>query len=384
MHVHHGLSPNADAWLVHCQSTCDALGVPLHAARVRVEEAGRGLEAAAREARYRVFAALDVDALALAHHRDDQAETLLLQLLRGASVRGLAAMPAARPLAGRVQLLRPLLELDRASLERYAHAHGLAWVEDESNLDPSLARNHLRHTVLPVLERDAPGMTRALAAAASQFAEWAELLDALADADAAGQGEEGSPAIAHLRDLPEPRARNLLRRFLEGEGVEVRRHALVEATRQLRDSGDNAQVRVDLGGFSVVRAGGRARVVAASVFAEVPPLRRPWQGESVVDVGAAGRLTLHATVGEGVVLTGGAVAIRHRQAGDRLRLRPGQARRPLKDWLREAGVPYWLRPWLPVVEVDGEIAWVAGLGASAEFAAREAQPGWLIEWASPW
>lgn len=384
VHVHHGLSPQADAWTAHCQSVCDALAIPLAVARVDVLPGGQGLEAAAREARYRAFAQVDADALALAHHRDDQAETVLLQMVRGASARGMAAMPEIRPLTGNIRLLRPFLGLTRGQLERYAVEHGLAWVEDESNLDPSLARNHLRHTLLPSLEMAVPGLTSALAKAAAQFAESADLLDALAELDGASGLDHGGLEVSRLQALPEPRARNLLRRFLEQAGVQVRRQPLVEATRQLRDAAPNAQVRIDFGDVGVVRFHHRVRVVPRGVFAPVPPLEVPWLGEGAVGLGASGHLDFQRGVGEGVLLAGRRITIRHRQGGDKLRLQPGHVRRPLKDLLREAGIPHWQRPWLPVVEVDGQIAWVAGLGVAADFRAGPAMPGWTISWTSPW
>lgn len=384
VHVHHGLSPQADAWAGHCQSVCDDLAVPLTVSRVRVLPTGQGLEAAAREARYRVFAQQDADALLLAHHRDDQAETVLLQLRRGASARGLAAMPEARLLNKTVLLLRPFIQLPRCRLEGYAREHGLAWVEDESNLDPSLARNHARHALLPALEAATPGMSRSLAQAAEQFAEWADLLDELADGDGADGVDDAGLAMAMLSGLPESRARNLLRRFLEQQGVQARRQALVEAVRQLRGAGHNAQVRVDFGDFSVARFQGRVRVVPRRAFDPVPDMSKPWREDAYLDLGAAGRMVFLPADGGGVSLAGDRVLIRHRQAGDRMRPRAGGMRRSLKDLLRESGIPPWYRPWLPVVEVDGRVAWVAGLGAAAEFQAGAAAPAWTIVWEPPW
>lgn len=384
VHVHHGLSPQADAWAAHCQGVCDALAIPLAVHRVRVNPSGQGLEAAARKARYEVFAAQDADALLLAQHQDDQAETVLLQLRRGATAKGMAAMPECRPLASGTLLLRPFLALPRACLEAYARAHGLSWVEDESNRDSRLARNHLRHALLPLLDAVAPGMSSALARAAAQFAEWSELLDALADRDGASAVDARGLDVALLAQLPEVRARNLLRRVLEQAGVQVRRGPLVEATRQLRQACAHSQVRVDFGGASVTRFQGRVRVVPSTMYAPAPELSLPWRGEAQLDLGRAGRLDFKAQAGAGVELAGHAVLVRHRRGGDRLRLRPAQPARPLKDLLREAGIPPWQRPWLPVVEVDGRVAWVGGLGENAECRAGPGRPGWVIAWAPPW
>lgn len=147
VHVHHGLQAAADAWPAHCQSVCDALGVPLRVMRVQVR-AGASLERAARDARYQAFSEVvgAGEVLLIGQHRDDQAETLLFRLLRGAGVQGLAAMPMQRALAGG-HLLRPLLRSSRAQLQAYAEEHQLTWIEDPSNADPRFSRNYLRHRV---------------------------------------------------------------------------------------------------------------------------------------------------------------------------------------------------------------------------------------------
>src|SRR5688572_7131305 len=143
IHVHHGLSPNADAWAAFCRRLCRQWHMPLRVVRVRVRKTGQGLEAAAREARYRAFGRLDAEVIALAHHLDDQAETVLMNLLRGSGVRGASGMRSSVRFEGK-ELARPLLELPRSALERYARRHELQWVDDESNADEALTRNFVR------------------------------------------------------------------------------------------------------------------------------------------------------------------------------------------------------------------------------------------------
>ena len=185
VHVHHGISPNADKWAEFCAVECARRDVPLTVRRVRVEDAATlGIEAAARAARYNVFAEIVADFVALAHHAGDQAETLLLQLLRGAGPHGLAAMPLIRPLQSRCALLRPLLALPDAAIEAYAQARELRWIDDESNADTSLKRNFLRHEIAPRLAAAFPGYPATLARAAAHQAEAAALLDELAAIDA--------------------------------------------------------------------------------------------------------------------------------------------------------------------------------------------------------
>ena len=185
IHIHHGLQAAADAWPQHCQSVCDTLGVPLLIERVSVQP-GASLERAARDARYAVFSALTQadDVLLTGQHRDDQAETLLFRLLRGAGVRGLGAMPQQRPV-GQGTLIRPLLDVARTELERYAKAHQLRWIEDPSNQDRQFSRNYLRHQVMPRLTGRWPQAQASMARSATHLREAQGLLDELAQMDLA-------------------------------------------------------------------------------------------------------------------------------------------------------------------------------------------------------
>lgn len=382
VHVHHGLSPNADAWAEHCQRKCDALGVPLEIRRVQVTPRGQGLEAAAREARYRVFAQLDTDLLLLAHHRDDQAETVLLQALRGGGLRGLAAMPREARL-GSIRLLRPLLDCTRADLEDWAARHGLGWIEDESNADPAYTRNRLRHGLLPDLERHAPGAGAALAARAAQFAEWAELLDQLADLDGAGLVDAKGLSLTGLAQLPRPRAANLLRRHLENQGIPPRQHALLEALDQLLGAAPQTQPRIDLGDWTLVRHRDRLQALPRTLAHAPTWPELVWQGEARLDLGDLGRLEFSSTLGAGVRLLPGVTVIKPRRGGEGLRPRPGGPRRTLKNLLREARIPAWLRPVLPLVWNGDQLAWAGGLGPDADALARAGETGWLIVWMPP-
>ena len=215
VHIHHGLSPNADRWAAQCDAACAALAIPCEVRHVQARHAaGESREAAARAARYAAFAQiLDTDDMLLtAHHQDDQAETLLLMLLRGAGVAGLAGMPAWRGL-GRGRLARPLLSLSRQTLRDYALRCGLRWIEDESNFDTSLHRNFLRHEVLPRLREAWPAADRTLARSAAHLGEATELLAELAagDVTALAGGAAGTLAVGGLVTLSPARARNCRR-----------------------------------------------------------------------------------------------------------------------------------------------------------------------------
>ena len=240
IHVHHGLSLNADAWRAHCLAFCNELGLPIVVRHVEVDRgSGEGLEAAARRARYAAFAECDAEFLLLAQHRGDQAETLLFNLLRGAGVVGAAAIPVERKYLGK-RVLRPLLSVSRAEIEAYAKEYGLSWVDDESNADISLSRNFLRHEILPRLAARFPGAESGLAQAAENFAEASALLDELAAHDWKHVAIGEQAQIKQLRQLSAERIKNMLRFRLRQLGWRTPdAPRLAEFVRQLRQAGQD-------------------------------------------------------------------------------------------------------------------------------------------------
>jgi tRNA(Ile)-lysidine synthase len=234
IHIHHGLSPNADAWADFCTGYCERLGIPLTIRHVTVDfSSGQGIEAAARAARYSAFAECPEGCVLLAQHRGDQAETVLHNLLRGSGVTGAAGMPAERNF-GHLRLLRPMLDVSRAEIESYAVAQGLTWVTDESNANTALTRNFLRHEALVAISQRFPAAEASLAQAAGHFAEAAGLLDDLAQLDwqLAADGELARMPV--LRRMSLPRLKNLLRHRLRCLGWQVPVAArLEEFARQL-------------------------------------------------------------------------------------------------------------------------------------------------------
>lgn len=235
VHVHHGLSPNADAWAKFCVEYCHRLDVALTIRKVEVPTgSGLGLEAAARNARYAAFAETAGNNLLLAHHRGDQSETVLFNLLRGTGVAGAAGIPAERRQGG-LRLLRPLLDVSRTELEVYALEAGLKWVEDESNQNRALTRNFLRHETLVALGQRFPRVESSLAQAAENFAEAHALLDELAELDWQQVGDGDAAQLAELRQLSNSRLKNLLRYRLRALGWRAPvASRLDEFVRQLR------------------------------------------------------------------------------------------------------------------------------------------------------
>ncbi|MDB5804684.1 MAG: tRNA-Ile-lysidine synthase [Betaproteobacteria bacterium] len=270
LHVHHGLSPNADAWERHCAAVCAALRVPLQVAHVVVNRAPRtSLEEEARRARHAAFADVSADVIVLAHHADDQAETVLLQLLRGAGPKGLAGMPPLKSLGpgAATWLQRPLLDFPRTDLLDYAQVRGLQWIEDESNQDDRLKRNFLRNQVAPLLRAGFPAPAQTLARAARHQAEAAQLLDALADLDlaqaAAGAATEVQTlevavlVVETLKQHDDTRLKNALRRWLDRAGLRQPSAARLGALlRALRESSNDTRLRWEHEGACVARQKG--------------------------------------------------------------------------------------------------------------------------------
>ena len=218
IHVHHGLSPNADQWAQCCTSFCAAYSIPLEVVRVNIDQSlPGGVEALARDARYAAFNNVDADFLALAQHADDQAETVLHQILRGTGLKGMAGMGEVRTLREGLQLIRPLLGVSRAELEVFAREQRLEWIEDESNADTAFTRNFIRHELAPKLAERFPHYRDSLARAGRHAAEADEMLAALAAIDLKWDGQH---AYADQLDLlPLTRQVNALYHWLQWQQV---------------------------------------------------------------------------------------------------------------------------------------------------------------------
>ncbi|WP_210397005.1 tRNA lysidine(34) synthetase TilS [Motiliproteus sediminis] len=380
VHVHHGLQSSADDWAAHCIRLCAEWSVPCRVERVTVA-AEQGVEAGARAARYAVFESLlrTGDTLLLGHHADDQSETLLLRLFRGAGVRGLSAMAAVRPL-GEGELRRPLLACSRSQLAAYAGAEDLRWLEDGSNTEARFDRNYLRHQVMPLLHRRWPGLNRVLARAARLQRESAELLAEYADQDLASVCHRGALSVPALGRLSPPRQRNLLRRWLLRQGAEVpAERQLVVFLASLFQAGDDRQPRLSWGGWIMERY--RGELYLRSSAPEAVPFQSCYwvPGESLVL--PAGTLTATAATGRGLrVAAGDVVTLMPRRGGERLVLAGRDGSRSLKKLLQEAAVPPWRRSLLPLIYVDGELAAVADLWVCEQFEARSGERGWQLEW----
>lgn len=383
IHVDHALSPHASAWSQFCRELCAAYPIACDVREVRVATGPRiSVESAARSARYAALAesarAHDVVAVLLGHHADDQAETLLLQLARGAGPAGLAAMPAARRRDG-VLWLRPLLEIGRSDIDHYATARGLRYVNDDSNTHARYRRNALRAHVIPALRSIAPGYPHTFVRSASLQADAAELANDLAQIDARDAYDGATLDCALLRALPPHRGCNVLRWFLREQQLAAPSRArLAEMLRQLAGESTRSRVAMRHDGVELGVHRGRLAVHARTV----EPFSHTWTGAETVAL-PHGRLTSTHEHGAGIAshhLAGPPVTIRSGTVGERLRLPGRQSPRRVTELLREAGVAPWDRAGVPRVYIGGALVAVPMLGTDAAFAARADDPGLTFDW----
>jgi tRNA(Ile)-lysidine synthase len=378
IHVHHGLQAQADAWAAHCQTVCDALGVPLELIRVQVQPTGEGPEAAARAVRYQALAArLSAgEILITAHHRDDQAETVLLRLLRGSGVRGLAAMaPLGRFAAG--QLWRPLLAERRALLAAWAAEQGIYGLHDPHNEDPRYARSWLRQQLMPLLRQRYPQADEALARAADQARDAQAALTELAELDGAQARarEDFGPAlrISRLLALSPARRYNLLRHWLDQSGF-----APPDAAFWPRLDAEVLGARVDgepclrLGAYEFRRY--RDALYLMAVLPSPPAQSCLWQGGTELAL-PPGCGRLQARVAPSLSLEVGFA-----RGGERIRV--GGRRRTLKQLAQQAGIPPWVRVRLPLLYHGAQLIGVADRWADDAYAA--AARDWGLHWQAPW
>ncbi|WP_411383124.1 tRNA lysidine(34) synthetase TilS [Pseudomonas sp. L7] len=376
LHIHHGLQAAADAWPDHCRHVCDSLGIALDVIHVEVSS-GASLEQAARTARYDAFAEVlqPGEVLFTGQHRDDQAETLLFRLLRGAGLRGLAAMPASRPL-GQGRLVRPLLDLARDQLQRYAQASGLRWIEDPSNTDTRFARNFLRADVFPLLHQRWPQASQSLARSAAHLGEALALLDELAATDIAAASPGAiapwqcldSLDLGVLAALSPARQRNALQYWLSSRTrLPDSRHWA--GWDNLRDAAADAQPLWRLTDGELQRSHGRLWWLSGD-WLQAPQGGAPWPDPSQ-------SLSLPGNGSVQVVgaIPGPGLHVAYRQGGEVLDI-PGRGHRDLKRLLNECHVPHFIRHRLPLLWQGERLLAVANLPDLGP-------AGWQLQWQPP-
>lgn len=373
MHVHHGLSEHADEWAAHCQRVCDQYNVPLTITHVKVDhESGLGVEAAAREVRYRALfdyslEGIKPDFVVTAHHQNDQAETVLLQLLRGAGVKGLSAMAAVD---AEKRLLRPLLQTAKSTILDIASEEKLKWCEDDSNNNIGFDRNFIRQQVLPVIEFHYPAAQPVLARAAAHFAEAQQLNEALADIDSAALVANDSLCLKGLALLGRVRAKNLLRYWFANHQLQMpSSDFLNEVLSQLLGAKTDANIKIKMQHYLLQRYQHRAYLNQAR---EAVVFDLLWSGESELSLPDGGKLCFSEVQGAGLAVKHGMDKLRvtNRKGGERFKPDAARPTRTLKHLLQEANIPPWERDHLPLVYWDDTLAFVPHVGEACDLKAN--------------
>jgi len=381
LHINHQLSPHADQWRTHCETLAASHGFPFVCETVEVVGAGRGLEMAAREARYAAFErhVERGDMLLLAHHRDDQAETLLLRLLRGTGLRGLGAMAAVRPL-GSGLAARPLLEHSRAELRTYAQSEDLQWVEDESNQQVDFDRNYLRHEVLPLLEKRWPDFARRWAQTARLARDNERLLREYAAGDliTANQRRERlgqSVALDYLAELSELRRKAFLRHWIQTCGFSAPQQVHLEEIDQFFEAAEDAQPRLAFGECELRRYDGRLYLLPR--LTAIAQQHVPWNPVQPLILSDNSRLS--AIKGSAGLRADRQYRLCLREGGERCRPHKRAHSQTLKKLLQEYHLEPWLRDRIPLIYAGDQLAAVGDLWICHDFYTDEA-PAWQPVW----
>lgn len=365
IHVHHGISPYADQWQSHCVSFCQYYDIPIIIRRVQLNQAAN-LEASARQLRYQVFSdyVQPNDALLLAHHQDDQAETLLLQILRGTGIDGLAGMLFMKPWQQAV-LIRPLLTCSRAQLSAYAHAHQLFWIEDESNLDSRYTRNFIRHELMPLLQTRWPSARQNLARTAAHCQEAQANLATLAAMD--HPLIDGTClSLQTLNQFDRARQSNVLRQWLKKNQVPLRSEAILTqiVDNLIRATSDRNPV-VHWDKFILQRYQDTLylRLVNQTTQDIIP---KQWSNFPYAYGLDAARVIRAIPAAQGLIVPPDAsIEIRYRQGGEQLYWH-GQTK-SLKKLLQEWKVLPWERDVMPLIYIHGKLAAVGNRAISDHF-----------------
>tara|TARA_Y100001960_G_scaffold329509_1_gene421082 strand:- start:1350 stop:2729 length:1380 start_codon:yes stop_codon:yes gene_type:complete len=394
LHVNHGISPNANKWENFCLDLCNTHNIPINLVKLKINKlSGTSLEANARDARYQEFKNLNANYVILAQHLDDQAETLLLQMIRGAGVRGLSAMPVIRNQIGQSggqhvdlgpQILRPLLNVSRSEIEGYAREHKLSWIKDESNNDISIARNFLRHKVFPLLETKFPAYRTTFLRTSRHMAEANCLLDDLARFDSKNCIISGRIQIKKFQELNSLRAKNLLRYDLVRRGMTLPSTAKLEdMIRQLLSSRLDTKLHIIFGDNEIRSYKGNIYVRQASKLPS-KGWKVLWNGEKKLDITKKGdSIQFLRERGKGInllKLEKEPIIIRFRSGGERIRPDFNRPRRSLKNLFQEKSFPQWERDSIPLLFSGEHLVWVPGIGIDYSFQAGESDLGLIVSW----
>jgi tRNA(Ile)-lysidine synthase len=380
-HVHHGLSKNAEKWVKFCEKLCTKLSVSLDVHRIKLpQKKSLGIEGEARQLRYEKLLQSQTDLVVLAHHEDDQAETFLLQLIRGAGVKGLSSMAYFDTTR---RLWRPLLNTSRFDIESYAKKHKLKWIEDESNQNIDFDRNFMRSKVLPILKNRFNHIIKVISRSASHLAEAQHLLDDLAKIDLKSHLKSSNYQhklqVKTLDKLSNARAKNVLRYWLEiNAQLMPSKDLLDELLRQVLTAKKDATIKIQLSKeFEIRRYQDEIYIVPKDIKRQ-KDYEIIWAGESEIILPNGQKLKFKKVKGRGIhlkFLRDQKLKIRNRQGGESYKPDSKRPTKKIKQLLQESDLPPWERENLPLIFVGDELAALPNFGVDIKFQTKAKEPG---------
>ncbi len=385
LHIHHGLSKNADKWALFCENFCKTHEIAFFCQRVLIETPHKNIEESARNVRYQAFLSFDAftaDAFLLAHHQDDLAETMLFNLLRGAGIKGASGMAQMRFLTAQKRLIRPFLNTPKSALLAYAKEHQLQFIVDESNENTRFSRNFLRQEVFPLLATQFKNAPQVFARAAGHFSETQTLLNEISAEDfSACKLTNNQFCLNKINALSNARAKNLLRFILHQKNIKMPEAAWInEALSQLKNAQQNAQIHLQTQGFSLR--------VFRDVLYILPNLKTPetvpkiWRGEAFIPWNG-GVLHFREVFGQGLSrakLLANPCEIRVKAGSEQLKISNNRPRQFVRNLMHSGKIPPWERALLPLLWCSETLVWAHQIGQDFSFSAATNETGVLLEW----
>ena len=386
IHVHHGLSKNADKWVKFCEKLCRYLSVPLDVHYVKLpQKKSLGIEGEARRLRYEKLLQSKSDLIVLAHHADDQAETFLLQLIRGAGVKGLSSMAHFDDAR---KLWRPLLNTSRSDIEKYSKQYKLKWIEDESNLNIDFDRNFIRTKVLPILKNRFNHIIKVIYRSSTHLAEAQDLLDDLAKLDLKNHlksiNYKHKLKVNTLNKLSHSRAKNVLRYWLEINGqLMPSKDLLDELLRQVLHAKKDAELKIELSKeFEIRRYKDEIYLVKKNQYVQ-KKYEIVWQGESEILLPNGQQLKFKKVKGRGISLEkmkNKKLMISDRKGGEFFKPDSKRPTKKVKQFLQESNLPPWEREKLPLIFVDNDLVFLPNFGVDINWQTKPKEDGLVLTW----
>lgn len=383
IHIHHGISPNADQWLEFCKAECKKNNVPISTAQINIQsESKLGIEGAARKLRYEALEKFRQGMLVTAHHQNDQAETLFLQLIRGSGLKGLASMA---PYDSERNFWKPLLSVGRETIDGYVKDNHVAFIKDESNLDTRYDRNFLRQEIFPVLTQRFPHLIKTLTRSVEHIAEGLHLTEAIAQEDAKNYFSEDfcRLSLSMIKALPKDRIINLVRWWLDQNQTKMpAKSTMDELYDQIISLKKDSALLIKVSDKTIIRAY-QDELWLVKGDLDTESFELIWRGEEKITLPDQSQLIFNQKKGQGFSMKKLGVKvlrIQSRLGGEKFKPNEKQPTRTLKYLLQSSNIPPWERDSIPLIFSEDRLVAVPNFGVHFEFQAGQDETGFMVEW----